>query len=283
MVNQISKCRMAIHSFRRVFVATLVSLLACGLSIAAFGQNRLIHRSGQTVTPSFDGWYRNGDGTFSLVFGYLNRNAEQEIDIPVGPDNRIEPGPADQGQPTHFLPQRQVGVFAVIVPANFGEKTVTWRLVTAGQPLTIPGYLKPDWEINALKDSTSGAVPPKLKLNAGPEIAQGPHGASVALEAETGRPLNLSAVISEMTAPPAEEQSRSRGSLSVVWSAFRGPGPIVIANPRGTPDASGKVATNASFTVPGDYVIRVLAGRATTEGCCWTNGFYRVRVKTAGP
>ena len=48
-------------------------------------------------------------------FGYFNRNHQEHVDIAVGPDNRIEPGPADRGQPTHFLPRRQTGVFAVRV------------------------------------------------------------------------------------------------------------------------------------------------------------------------
>src|ERR1043166_4828998 len=62
--------------------------------------------SGQDVVPSFDGWLRNPDGTFTFVFGYLNRNFQQELVIPAGPDNKVEPGPAlDQGQPTYFLPR----------------------------------------------------------------------------------------------------------------------------------------------------------------------------------
>jgi hypothetical protein len=71
-----------------------------------------IHESGQGITGSFEGWYPNIDGTFSLLVGYLNRNSAQILDIPVGPNNRIEPGGPDQGQPTHFLPRRQWGVLS---------------------------------------------------------------------------------------------------------------------------------------------------------------------------
>ena len=31
--------------------------------------------TGLTVTPAYEGWYENADGTFSLSFGYYNRNS----------------------------------------------------------------------------------------------------------------------------------------------------------------------------------------------------------------
>src|SRR5437870_4335823 len=43
--------------------------------------------SGQDVVPYFEGWIRNPDGTFDLVFGYFNRNWQEELAIPAGPDN----------------------------------------------------------------------------------------------------------------------------------------------------------------------------------------------------
>ena len=63
--------------------------------------------SGQDVQPVFEGWLRNADGTFTMVFGYFNRNWEEELAIPAGPDNKLEPGDPDRGQPTYFLPRRQ--------------------------------------------------------------------------------------------------------------------------------------------------------------------------------
>ena len=42
------------------------------------------------VTPVYDGWYQNPDGTCTLVFGYLNR-INQKIEIPLGPDNGLNP------------------------------------------------------------------------------------------------------------------------------------------------------------------------------------------------
>src|SRR5580658_8946219 len=82
------------------------------------------HDSGQSVTAAFEGWFPNADGTSSILFGYLNRNARQELDIPVGPGNKIEPGGPDQGQPTHFLTGRQWGVFTTTVPKDFGSAKI---------------------------------------------------------------------------------------------------------------------------------------------------------------
>src|ERR1700678_757228 len=80
-----------------------------------------LHDPGRSVTGAFEGWFANPDGTFSLLLGYFNRNATQELDIPIGPGNKIEPGGPDQCQPTHFLPRRQWGMFTVTVPKDFGS------------------------------------------------------------------------------------------------------------------------------------------------------------------
>ena len=74
-------------------------------------------QSGQDIQPYFDGWIRNRDGSVDMVFGYFNRNWQEELAIPVGPDNMLEPGAPDRGQPTYFLPRRQGWVFRVRVPS----------------------------------------------------------------------------------------------------------------------------------------------------------------------
>ncbi len=107
-----------------------------------------LHDSGQSVTGAFEGWFRNQDGSFSILFGYYNRNQKQDMDIPVGPNNEIEPGGPDRGQPTHFLPGRQWGLFTVTVPKDFGTTKLTWTLVSHGQTMTIPASLDPLWEIS---------------------------------------------------------------------------------------------------------------------------------------
>jgi hypothetical protein len=101
---------------------------------------------GASVTPALEGWFRNPDGTATILLGYSNRNQNQPFDIPIGPNNRIEPGGPDYGQPTHFLTGgsrngRQYGVFSITVPKDFGTKKLTWTLVANGQPQSIAVHL----------------------------------------------------------------------------------------------------------------------------------------------
>src|SRR4029453_2879429 len=62
-----------------------------------------------------------------LVFGYFNRNWEETVFIPVGPDNHIEGGP-DRGQPTVFTARRERHKFEGVVPKDFGTKDRLWTL-----------------------------------------------------------------------------------------------------------------------------------------------------------
>src|ERR1700722_20911644 len=104
-----------------------------------------VHNSGQSITAAYEGWFGNPDGTFSILFGYYNRNLKQDLDIPVGPNNRIElPGPdsgPDHGQPTHFLAGRQWGVFTVTVPKDFGSQKVSWTITANGVTTVLPAGL----------------------------------------------------------------------------------------------------------------------------------------------
>src|SRR3954469_15634714 len=96
-------------------------------------------QSGQSVSPAFEGWYKNADGSFSISFGYYNRNTDEAVEVPVGANNFVTPGESNQGQPTHFEPGRHWGVFAVRVPADFGDKKVTWTVTLRGETFAIPG------------------------------------------------------------------------------------------------------------------------------------------------
>src|ERR1043165_1350930 len=101
-------------------------------------------KGGQNIAPVFEGWEQNPDGTFNMVFGYFNRNWEEQPDIPIGPDNSISPGPADQGHPTHFYPRRNKFWFRVLVPKDFGRKELVWTLTVHGKTEKAYATLKPD-------------------------------------------------------------------------------------------------------------------------------------------
>ena len=105
----------------------------------------LTYTRGQSVIPVFFGWKENPDGTFDLLFSYINRNWQEEVDIPVGPDNNIQPAPfgPDAGQPTHFLPRVNRWQFAVRVPKDFGSKEVVWTLTSHGGNLRAYATLHP--------------------------------------------------------------------------------------------------------------------------------------------
>src|SRR5438132_3545107 len=149
--------------------------------------------SGQTVTPAFEGWYRNPDGTFSISLGYYNRNAEEVVSVPIGAANRVEPGPPNQGQPTEFHPGRHWGVFAVRVPAEFGSKEITWTLTVRGTTYAIPGNLRPNWQIDALEgEAGSGNTPPALKFEEDGREGSGPLGITAGpVAASAGTPVPL--------------------------------------------------------------------------------------------
>src|SRR5437667_358281 len=152
-----------------LFVA--FSLLRVG-TIAVRAQIK--YARGQNVAPAFEGWEQNPDGSYNFVFGYLNRNYEEEVDIPIGPNNNIEPG-GDRGQPTHFYPRRQRFVFRVVVPKEWDkQRRVVWTLTSHGRTDQAKGWLQPEWELNSgivSENNGGGALDPRNKP---PAITGGP-------------------------------------------------------------------------------------------------------------
>src|SRR5215468_5267399 len=98
----------------------------------------LRHWTGQGVAPVYEGFDVNEDGSFNMWFGYMNRNYEEEVDLPVGPANSFGPN-ADRGQPTHFLARRHKDVFSVTVPKDFGSATLVWTLAAHGETQQVAG------------------------------------------------------------------------------------------------------------------------------------------------
>jgi hypothetical protein len=252
------------------------------------------HDSGQSVTGAYEGWFQNQDGSYSLSFGYYNRNFKQELDVPVGANNRIEPGGPDQGQPTHFLTGRQWGLFTVTVPKDFGTKKLTWTLVTNGKTTVIPASLDPLWEIEPFKEA-SGNTPPLLRLESGASV-QGPRPAVAAMSTSQDRPLGLNLwAADDARLIPGMPRPKTL-PVTLIITKFRGPGEVHIAeaDPRIEPDPappagmafSGKASTTATFGAPGEYVLLVQANDWTGRGgegfqCCWTNAHLKVTVTPA--
>lgn len=270
-----------------VAVAVLLPVGTAALSPQDTSDAPIPHLSGQSVSPVYEGWYKNADGTFTLSFGYFNRNYEEQLDVPVGPDNRIEPGAPDQGQPTHFLPRRQTGVFAVVVPADFGDQHLVWTIKAHGEEIAIPGHLRTEWQIDALHEVTSGNTPPVLKFASSGKPGQGPRGTRTRAMAKLSDPLTVTVWATDDGVRKARAATRP-SRFGLVWSKFRGPGGVSFSEKTPKVDEDGKAVTTATFDEPGDYVLRVLAwddsGPQTTTmavgfQCCWTNAYVDVQVQ----
>jgi hypothetical protein len=267
----------------RAHLAVAIGVLA---AVSAHAQLPLepARESGQSVTPAYEGWFKNPDGTISLLVGYYNRNRTQAIDIPIGPNNRVDPGGPDQGQPTHFLTHRQWGVFTVAVPGDFRDKKLTWTIVANGKPVSVPMSLNKDYEVEPLKDAALGNTPPVLRLDPQGPRFQGPsHGIGVSLTATVGKPLTLAASVSDDNVADPRRPS-GETPLSVSWSQFRGPGRVTFGTPKlAVGKAEGKATTTAAFSEPGEYVVRAQANDVSGEGgdgfqCCWTTVLVKVMV-----
>ena len=233
------------------------------------------YATGQDVVPVFEGWERNADGSFNMVFGYINRNYEEEIDVPVGPGNAIEPGVPDQGQPAHFYPRRQQYVFSVRVPKDWGKKDLVWTLTSHGKTEKAYGTLMPTWEIDVgtyqQNRGGPGALgedddPPSIKVEGAPTRTV-TAGAALTLDAfvtDDGKPTvrpSQSGSNARVEGPLMQAMVRlDRGvRLGVVWVVYRGDASAVTFEPRKVPVADGKASTTVRISKPGTYVLRAYA------------------------
>lgn len=266
--------------FRRTLAVGfgLALLLGPGLSANA-QQNPLdpMQSKGKGVSGTFEGWYENPDGTYTLSFGYMNRNSEQVLHIPPGEHNSVEPGEADQGQPTVFTPRRSYGVFTVTVPPAFGpQERVTWTLEANGERFTVEGGLLDSYETQNLYSHGADRYPPVLVLDG--RESRGPNGARIGpVMARVGEPLGLEA-------SAWDEQGHA---VTLRWYKYRGEGEVTFeefATPLG--EGSNVARTAATFSEPGEYTLYVRADHSDTsvnaaglEQCCWTNGYIDVTVE----
>jgi len=280
---------------RRLSVA-LTLVLGVGASAQQL-PSEPVRQFGQSVTPSYEGWFTNPDGSHSLLVGYLNRNSKEAIDVPIGPNNRIEPGGPDLGQPTHFLPGRQTGVFLITVPKEFTpQQRLTWTIVANGQPMSIPLRLNELYEVSPFADIAVGNKPPVLRFEAGGPSLQGPIGTVAKAIARTatmaaGIALPIWATDDAKYSSGSNAPQRNPPPPVILhWSKYRGPGAVTFDKVPppfeklpGGEAFSGKATVNAKFSQPGEYVLLVLAEDYSGDGgggevCCWTTAIVKVTV-----
>jgi hypothetical protein len=289
------------HALTGVIAAAMLAVASAQSQapLLPLGPNR---NAGEAVTGAFEGWYYRPDGSVALLVGYFNRNLKQVVDIPVGPNNRIEPGGPDYGQPTHFLPRRQWAVFAIPVPKDFGDRKLTWTIVANGQTTVIPLSVHPQYQVEPFEEKGMGNTPPTLRFEPGGPVYTGPpSGIAASLTTTVSEPLPLTVWVTDkpakfsanVTRPPAGSggaRGRApRPDLALSWSLHRGPADVTFANAKPAIDkaADGKTTTTATFTAPGEYLLRVQANDISGEGgggfqCCWTSAHVKVTVKGSG-
>jgi hypothetical protein len=272
--------------------AAVIVMVIAAATLFAQTQSTEVHlrfNSGQSITPIYEGWERVPDGSFNMVFGYLNRNHVEQISLPVGAQNNFEPGPADRGQPAYFYPRENHFIFRVNVPKDWDEKKeLVWSLTVRGKTETARATLLDIWEIDRKLEvaNNGGGVqvsnaliakdePPAVTIDpvAGAKVAT-----AVTLTANVSddgippanmkrrepRPVEPSLKYSGLPSPvnvpmPARPRPPVGGGLSVWWIVYRGPAAVTF-DPEGyVKVADGKSVVKATFTQPGTYVIRAFA------------------------
>ncbi len=259
---------------------------------------RLTYNSGQPIAPAYEGWEQNEDGSHNLLFGYMNQNWEEEPDIPVGPDNYFEPGPADRGQPTHFLPRRNRFVFKVRVPADFEDQELVWNLTVNGQTIRAYGSLMRDYVLEPITIISEkggirgGGATTGVRENTPPTVrVEGPLERTVkageplrlivqAIDDGLPPPRRLNTPRPAYRRPPQRSTVSSATGLRVSWFVYRGEGRVTFDPPQinvwedtragaNSPWAAnwvapplppdGRIMVHATFDRPGTYVLRCLA------------------------
>lgn len=258
--------------------------------------NNFKYNTGQGVQPIFEGWSWAPDGSINMHFGYLNRNYVQEPTIPVGANNSVQPGGPDRGQPTYFYARTQRNLFTVNVPKDWDRKReLIWTVTVNGRTERAVGWLQSEWEIDPVGGAGAGGgdTDPERLMNKAPTIAIAP-ATAIALPATAtlvstvtddglpkprprGKPavgqetpptlqggieapVNVPAVNARAMreTPPGATAGEGGGrpqGLSVSWLVWRGPADARF-EPRFAQPQNGKATTTATFTKPGEYVLR---------------------------
>src|SRR5437764_1934170 len=249
--------------------------------------------TGQDVFPVFEGWAKNPDGSYAMWFGYFNRNYAETPVLPVGPDNKIEPGAIDRGQPTFFYTRTHRMGFTVSVPSDWGKKELTGTLTVHGKAEKAVAWLQPEWEIDPLFGGKYQS--PEAQKNQPPTLAL-----KVPSTSTVSKPTTLIASITDdglpilkpppkiavgqetpptLVAPPGQIEipvnvptlgeggrggGRGRGGepqqgVIVTWTLWRGPAAVTFSPALTRVVKSGDAVVTATFEKPGSYVLRAKA------------------------
>jgi hypothetical protein len=244
-----------VNSGRATGAAKLVALLAIGvLSVGSNLVGAQTYQFGRHVEPAFEGWRPNPDGTFNMMFGYMNENWTGQPDIPIGENNYFSPGEADRGQPTHFLPRRNRFNFEVTVPADWGGRELVWTLNVNGIERKAYATLRQDYLVDNMVIASetgslgAGTSSPESRANLPPVVTL--QGDSVRV-ARVGEPVNLAVHVWDdglperrressntsdelqrrMMRPPMRVTVGKVNGLYLSWNVYRGDGEVTFDPP----------------------------------------------------
>ena len=278
----------------------LAGLLLVSMLGASTVSAQLSYRSGAEIEPGYEGWRANDDGSFTLIFGYMNENWEEQPDIDIGESNFFTPGEADRGQPTHFLPRRNRFTFEVVVPADWGDRELVWTITHNGETNRAYGTLATDYLIDNMVIASetgslgAGTSSPESRANIPPVVAvQGDTvGGSIVRNARVGEELiirthvaddglpkprrttssNTETSISErMMRPPRRTTVGKTNGLFLSWNKYRGPGEVSFEPAQVKPWEDTRTSANSPW------------------GALWTpppvpeDGIYEVRATFSEP
>jgi hypothetical protein len=156
--------------------AMVFGLAAIAMSVTTLAQAQS-YNFGKNIEVAYEGWRPLEDGTFNFMFGYMNENWEEQLDIEIGENNFVSPGVADQGQPTHFLPRRNRFTFEVNVPADWGDRELVWELTVNGVTRRAFATLKDDYLVDNMVIASetgslgAGTSSPESRANVAPVVA----------------------------------------------------------------------------------------------------------------
>lgn len=265
------------------------------------GAAQTLHRTGQSVQPVYEGWAKNDDGAFTMWFGYMNRNYEEEPHVPVGPENFFSPGPADRGQPTHFYPRRQNFAFGVTVPADWGDNDLVWTVTAHGETFTATGSLWDSWVLDegvwqvnrggglegrSDPDDLTVNNPPTVNVSVDPEITVSVDTllSLTAIASDDGRPGPQTRTERPPYDPLPNDLPTIGGRRTGAASGVGGPGDQNMVNVR-TAHKTGLAVTWLHYRGPGRVTfspratsLPLVDGRSTTSVRFSEPGTYVIRA-----
>jgi len=263
---------------------------------------------GGIVAPMFNGWIKNEDGSVTMIYGFANQNREEIVDVPLGPNNFIEPAQFDGAQPTHFpvykrrgfVGLQERGAFAVTVPADMAGTEVIWTLKYAGNSYSVPGRATSTAYEMSRGERALGSLQPAIRFNLSGSESTDPEGIYAArINTSVGTPVTLSAYVQDRGNRDDYDVDQLLYPLGTEWVLHQGPAVPAIERARitgreraeedGESSASGsngwtEVSTQATFPEPGDYVVRLRVDNFSAPDsqfdnvCCWSNAYVPVTV-----